>query len=146
MNDDAPHPSADEAREALTRATSMRVTSPRDLAVLRGVLLGVGALMALILPMIQATRGNAGGFALGMGVYVLGLAALLVVQHRLVRAAPRGYQKWYVVGVAATSVLYGIGVTVVSNAWASWPIVWLLALLVVAPAAFCASRIGRSGR
>jgi len=144
MMTDPTRPTPDEARRALDEASGIRVLSHRDRHVLPRVLLGVGAAMAVLLPLLKATGGHPWGMGLALLAYLV-ILALLLRWQRTVTAAPRGYGLRYGLGIAGASAMYGLGCAVIPQG-ASWSVTALFSLLTVLPALLGARAITRLGR
>ncbi|MDO5629463.1 MAG: hypothetical protein Q4G43_14195 [Mobilicoccus sp.] len=143
-HDTTPLPDAAQARRQLDEAGSRHLTSERDLRVLQLVTAGVGALMAAVLVLVYVVEDRI-GLLIGMGVYAAGLLAL-IAWNRTVRAVPRGFARRYSAGIVGTSVLYAIGILLITTTTLTWPLVIALVVITAAPALLAAWSIGRMAR
>lgn len=140
MNSNDSRLSAQDARAALDQAAAVKVTSERDIRILSRVPVGVGIAMGLVLVLIKMAGDNIVVFWIGMAVYLMAILAFVFYNGRA-RSAPRGYGVRYGLGVAGTSLVYGIGVYLVSGLSASWPVTLGMAVLTMVPAAAAAYSI-----
>lgn len=134
------HLTPEDARAALDRAAGIKVTSDRDIRVLTRVSVGLGITMGLVLILIKAASNDNAVLGTGMAVYLLAILALVFYNSR-VKSAPRGYGLRYGLGVGGSSLIYSVGVYLVSALGVSWPATLGIAVLTAMPLVVAASSI-----